>query len=128
MSANTYSEEEVDEVLDFFYSVIKLIVAWLRKAATLIGRCFRELKAEPDLALIDEEAALVMCANELMGLLYRFLCGCHRCLRFYIHYDKNAKEFANPIHRVYEDVDFQARRIPPDQDYDIDTVRENVGR
>jgi len=63
-----------------------------------------------------------------MGLMHRFLCGCHRCLRFYIHYDKNVRECANPIHRVYEDVDFQARRVPADQDYDIDSVRENVAR
>jgi hypothetical protein len=40
LSANTYSEEEVDEVLEFFYSVIRLIVAWLKKATTLQERCF----------------------------------------------------------------------------------------
>lgn len=128
MSANSYSEEEADEIIEFFNSVIRLIVAWLKKATKLAPKVFKELKAEPDLGLVDEEAALVLCAHELMGLIHRFLCGCHRCLRFYIHYDKNVKEFAKPIHKPIEGFDFEARRIAPDQDYDIDSVRENVAK
>lgn len=128
MSANNYSEEELKEILEFFYLVIRLVVAWLRKVPALLERCFRDLKAESDLGLVDEEVALVQCVHELMGLIHRFLCGCHRCLRFYIHFDFNVNEAANPIHQVYEDVDFHGRRIPTDQDYDIDAVRENVAR
>lgn len=89
-------------------------------------QCFRELKTDPDISLIDEDAALVQCACELMGLMHRFLCGCHRCLRFYIHYDRNPLPFEKSVTRVYEDVDFNARRIPSDQDYDIDAVRDSV--
>jgi hypothetical protein len=126
MSANTYADEEVDDIIEFFYLVIKLIVAWLKKVPSLMERCFRDLKLEADIALVDEEAALVSCCCELMGLMHRFLCGCHRCLRFYIHYDRPPVKFEKSITRDYSDIDFPSRRTPPDQDYDIDQVRENV--
>lgn len=114
MSANTYSDEEIDEMNEFFYSVINLVVLWLKKIPEIMQKSFKEMKMEPDMPLIDEDAALVSCCCELMGLLHRFWCGCHRCLRYYIHYDRQPKSFANPIAKQYPEIDFIGRRIPPD--------------
>ena len=87
LSANTYSEDEIAEVCHFLKTVIRLIVHWLKKAPELLEKCLPELSRESDLFLVDEDAALLMCACELMGILQRLFCGCHRALRFYLHFD-----------------------------------------
>jgi hypothetical protein len=39
LGANTYTEEELVEVNDFFKTVLRLIVAWLNKVPTLLEKC-----------------------------------------------------------------------------------------
>jgi hypothetical protein len=39
LGANTYTEEELVEVTDFFKTVLRLIVAWLNKVPTLLEKC-----------------------------------------------------------------------------------------
>ena len=39
LGANTYTEEELVEVNDFYKTVLRLIVAWLKKVPTLLEKC-----------------------------------------------------------------------------------------
>ena len=44
MTSGTYTDEEVDEINDFFKAVLRLIVEWLKKAPKLIQKCMPELR------------------------------------------------------------------------------------
>lgn len=68
---------------------------------------------------------MVQCVSELMGLLSRFFCGCHRSLRYYILYDQQPDFTTSKVCQVFENVDFLARRTL-DADYEVDGVRERV--
>ena len=89
LGAGPYSESECLEANEFLRAVIRLVVAWLRKAPSLLQKCLSDLRKEPELYLVDEDAALLQCACELMGLLQRLFCGCHRSLRYYAFNDSN---------------------------------------
>lgn len=68
---------------------------------------------------------MVQCVSELMGLLWRFFCGCHRSLRYYILYDQQPDFTTSKVCPAFENVDFVARRTQ-DADYELDAVRERV--
>ena len=68
---------------EFLRAAIRLVVAWLQKIPALLPKCLAELRRDPEIYLVDEDAALVSCACELMGILQRLFCGCHRSLRYY---------------------------------------------
>jgi len=86
-----------------------------------------DLRRDSDVFLVDEDVALLASCPEVMGLLNRLLCGCHRCLRYYLYYDKEVKKVANPVSEPsLAEVDFRARRQPLDQDYEVDQLRERV--
>lgn len=106
LSANVYTEQEVLQVNEFFYQVIRLIVAWLKKVRKLIAKCFPELKQDTDLYMIDEDIAVVMSVCELMGILQRLFVGCHRCLKYYVHNDINAIPVKNPVTKDFSQIDF----------------------
>ena len=62
-----------------------------------------------------------------MALLKRLLCGEHKALRFYLHYDSHVERYANSITKEEHDgTDFPARTYPLDQEYDIDEMRERI--
>jgi len=126
-TTSAYSEEETEAIDEYLRSVVRLVVAWLLKAATMLKTAVPDMRREPDLFFVDEDVALLASGPELLGLLRRLLCGCHRCLRYYVHYDKNAKPFANPVtNPAHQEQDFKARRTPLEQDYDVDQIRERV--
>lgn len=127
LSANSpYAEEEVDEVCTFLKAVIGLIVEWLKLAPGLLERCLPELRREPDLFLVDEDAALLRSAEELMWMLQRLFCGCHRALRFYLHFDQDQVEFKEPVTKLFPGVDFKQRRTRDQDAVDIDSLKQRI--
>jgi hypothetical protein len=107
--------------------VIRLIVAWLKKTKSLADKCFAEMKIDSDLFLIDEDIAVVMSATELMGILHRMFLGCHRCLKFYVHNDLNALQVKKPVTKDFTGVDFLSKRVPRDQEYDVERYQNIIG-
>jgi len=89
LSANTYTEENVAEVSEFLKSAIRVVIAWMKKVPPLLQKSLRDARAESDIFLVDEDVAIVQSVHEVMGILQRIFCGCHRCMRFYMHYDCN---------------------------------------
>ena len=77
---------------------------------------------------MDEDAALLQSAGELMGILERLFCSCHRCLRYYVHYDRNAEFFPNSITKDFSDSNFLKKVVPALQlqDYDVDAAKELI--
>lgn len=74
-------------------AVIRLVVAWLKKIPSVMQRCMTDLKKDSDLFLVDEDIALFLSSNEVMGMLKSIFCGCHRTLRYYVHFDENQQAF-----------------------------------
>jgi hypothetical protein len=99
LSAHTgsSSEEEPEELDEYLRDVVRLVVAWLRRATELVKTAGPDLRRDSDLFLVDEDVAVLASCPEVMGLLDRLLCGCHRCLRYYLHRDKDVQTFANPV-------------------------------
>ena len=79
------------------------------------------MKQESDLYLIDEDIALIMSAPEITGMLTRMLQGCHRCIRYFAHYDQDSIQVKYPVTKAeLREVDFASKRIPRDQEFYID--------
>lgn len=125
LSANTYTDEDVAQVIEFVKATIRLVIAWLKKVPSLLPKCLKELKQEAELFLVDEDAAILLSVTEVIGTLQRLFAGCHRCMRFYMHYDTNQTKSENSITKDFLGVDFVARRTPI-EDYDIDELRERI--
>lgn len=109
LSANTrpYTDEDLVEVDDYMHAVIRLVVAWLRKAKEIVKTAGPDFRRDPDIFLVDEDVAILAACPELMGLLDRMFCGCHRCLRYYLYYDKNVIKKPNMVSDPqHNDVDF----------------------
>jgi hypothetical protein len=118
-ASSQYTEEDVDEVCAFLKAVLGLIVHWLKMAPGLLERAQPDLRREPDLFLVDEDAALLRSAEELMLMLHKLFCGCHRALRFYLHYDQDQQEFKDPVTKVFKGADFKQRRAGDQDAVDI---------
>ena len=86
----------------------------------------KELKKEPELYLVDEDCALVCAVTEMMGILSRLFCGCHRSMRLYLHYDRNVEKFDKPVTKDFSDCDFPERCTPGDKQHDVDALRHRI--
>jgi len=89
LNTTTYSASDCLEINEFLKTIIDLVVAWLKKVPKLLQKTLVDLRRNPELYLVDEDVALVQCCCELMGLLQRLFCCCHRSLRYYSYYDEN---------------------------------------
>ena len=122
-----YTEEELVEVNDYMRAVIRLVVAWLRKTKEIVQTAGPDYRRDPDIFLVDEDVAILAACPEIMGLLDRMFCGCHRCLRYYVFYDKNVINKPNMVSDPqHTDTDFQCLRQADEQEYDVELLRERV--
>lgn len=129
MSANTseYTEEETEAIDDYMRSVLRLVVAWLHKAASILKTALPDMRRDADIFFVDEDVALLRACPEIMGMVKRLLCGCHRCLRYYFYYDKNVQSCKEPVSEPsLANVNFVGRRARLDQDYEVDQFKERV--
>jgi len=69
LSANTYTEENVAQVVEFLKASIRLVIAWLKKVPPLLQKSLRDARAESDIFLVDEDTAIVQSVHEVMGIL-----------------------------------------------------------
>jgi hypothetical protein len=60
---------------------------------------------------------------ELMDMLKKILCSCHRCTRYYLLNDKNPIEFHKKVTNDFSK-DFERMRKKDEEDIDIDEVKE----
>ena len=74
--------------------------------------------------MIDEDIAILVSVNEVMGMLNRILNGCHRCLRYYVYYDCNTVPTKKSITKDFSSIDFAQKRVPRDQEYDVDYYQQ----
>lgn len=79
-----------------------------------------------DLNMIDENIAILMSYYELMDILKKIFCCCHRCMRHYLLWDKNVVKFEKPVAFIQNEVPFETLRKKDDEDYDIDEIKENI--
>lgn len=79
-----------------------------------------------ELFLIDEGVALLMCYYEFFDILKKLFCCCHRCIRYYVMFDKNTYSFDNPVTLSFENVDFAKNRKNTEEEYDLDEVKEAI--
>jgi len=49
-----------------------------------------------------------MCYNEMLDVLKKIFCCCHRCLRYYLLYDKNVIKFEKAVAHSPEPIDFES--------------------
>jgi len=127
MSSNTYTEENLKLVIQFLNAAIELVVAWLKYVPTVFKKTMSELRVDKDLYLVDEDIAIVQSVTEVMGVLRRIFCGCHRAIRLFMYYDINQQERQeNSISRDYTNQDFIKRRSSEKNDYDIDEVKNQI--
>ena len=68
LGSNVYTEEEKDEVMKFFKTVIRCCIAWLKKAPSLL-QSQQDQRKDSDIYIVDEDLALLNSGSELMGLL-----------------------------------------------------------
>lgn len=59
-----------------------------------------------------------------MDILKKFFALCHRCIRYYLLFDKNVLPFEQPVTRALDTVDFEKSRKKDEDDYDLDEVKE----
>jgi hypothetical protein len=76
--------------------------------------------------MIDENIAILQSHYELFDILKKMFCCCHRSMRFYMLYDKNALVFEKPVAVAPENVLFEKLRKKDEEEYDIDELKENV--
>ena len=126
MGQATYTEAEADEIYELLRAAVRLIVAWLKKMPSIMQKSLQDLKKYPDLFLVDEDLALFNCSCELMGTLKSIFCGCHRTIRYYLHWDRNQEVFQTSVAKDYTSVDFAQRRTPPHQEADINQLVDMV--
>ena len=124
MSGGTYADEDVEEINQFLYNVLRMITRWIAKVRKVQAKCFPQIKQESDLYLIDEDIALVQCVSELMGILHRLFNGCHRWLKYYVYHDCNTVPVKKTITKDFSSIDFLEKRVPKDQEYDVDYFQQ----
>jgi hypothetical protein len=106
---------------------IELVVIWLKYLPNVFKKSMAELRVDYDLFLVDEDIAIVQSVNEVMGMLQRIFLGCHRAIRFYKHFDLNQEQRSpDSVTKDYTNIDFVKRRIPIDDEYDIDEVKNQI--
>jgi hypothetical protein len=118
MGSNSYTEEEKDEIIIFFKTVVRCCIAWLKKAPSLLASQ-ADQKKDSDIYLVDEDLALLLSGSELMGLLQRFFCGCPRSLRYYLYSDRNPEKFENSIVKPIN-ADFTQYNFAEDAEMDVE--------
>jgi hypothetical protein len=59
-------------------------------------------------------------------MLKKILCGCHRCIRYYILFDKNPIEFINSVTQPFPGIDFEKSRKRDEEDFDVEEMKENI--
>lgn len=67
-----------------------------------------------------------MSTYELMDILKKIFCSCHRCIKYYIQHDKNPIQFDQPVTQNLSHIDFEKNRKQDDDNIDIDDVKETV--
>ena len=87
-----YDQAVLLKVIEFVKAALRLVVAWLKKATRVQQYCLQLIRLDPDFYLIDKDVALYKSLIEVMGILKRVFCGCHRCLRFYLLHDLNQEK------------------------------------
>jgi hypothetical protein len=80
----------------------------------------------PDLFLIDENIAILMCHYEFLDILKKLFCQCHRCIRYYLLFDKNTIQFDKPVTLSFDNINFEKNRKKDEEDYDLDEVRDMI--
>lgn len=84
------------------------------------------MKVNSDLFLIDENIAILQSAYELMDILKKLFCCCHRSIKYYIHNDKNPVNFDHPVTVKMDHINFEQNRKIDDDNIEIDEIREAV--
>lgn len=75
------------------------------------------MKVNSDLFLIDENIAILMCHYEFLDILKKLFCQCHRCLRYYLLFDKNPISFEKSVTGDFGNIDFEKERRKEEEDY-----------
>jgi hypothetical protein len=70
--------------------------------------------------------AILMSTYELMDMLKKLFCCCHRCARYYILNDKNTVNFDHPVTVKMDHINFEQNRKLDDDNLDIDEIKEAV--
>jgi hypothetical protein len=66
---------------------------WLKEIPALLQKVSPDIRKDSDIFLVDEDVAVFQAYPELLGLLHRFFLGCHRCLRYFLFFDREVEEF-----------------------------------
>ena len=74
--------EDLPVVFEFMLDVFKLIFKWMEVFPQHLTS-YQESLHHPKLYLVNYEASVAMCGNELFGILEKCFGGCMRCLKFF---------------------------------------------
>lgn len=75
--------------------------------------------------LIDQNIALLQCTYELVDILKKIFCGCHRCFKFYLLNDKPAIKFEKQVTENFDHLTFEPIYTSEEQ-IDADKVKEQI--
>ena len=75
--------------------------------------------------LIDENIAIMLSAYELMDILKKILCCCHRSAKYYFLNDKNQVAF-NKMATEQINRDYERLRKRDEDEADIDEIKELI--
>ena len=84
------------------------------------------MRVNPDLFLIDENIAILLCFYEFTDTLKKIFCLDHRCIRYYMLFDKNTVQFDNMVTQNFDHVNFEKQRKKDDDEFDLDEAKENI--
>ncbi len=86
------------------------------------------MKVNSDLFLIDENIAILMSHYEIFDMLKKLFCCCHRCIKYYLLFDKNVIKFDAPVAHCEDGLIFEKQRKKDEEDYDVDEVKEWISQ
>lgn len=78
-------QEDLPVIFEFMLDVFKLIFKWMEIFPQYLTS-YQESLHHPNLYLVNYEASVAMCGNELFGILEKCFGGCMRCLKFFQKY------------------------------------------
>jgi hypothetical protein len=79
---NCIQQEDLTIIFDFLVDVFKLIFKWMEVFPQYLSS-YQEAQHHPNLYLVNYDAAVAMCGNELFGILDKCFGGCMRCNKFF---------------------------------------------
>lgn len=79
------SADEVPAIFEFMKTIYQLIFKWLESFPSYLT-AYQEAQHHPQLYLVNMEACISMCGNELFCILEKCFGRCYRSIRFFQKY------------------------------------------